>query len=174
MTWKVKVYLSKDKEDWLYLVDEKTLELKVFDDWTDAQVEAHLWSHSDIEEVRPRVGWVRRQNKTERMTNYNPDNWVVIKMNGDDPHYRVLAGWSGGYLHVSSWRMNSGITRVEDAGDRFNFYGSTGSCYSCGKESYTLRMNNAHIWNQLKELHGDKVEMMPEETDWLAMDWIIK
>ena len=23
------------------------------------------------------------------MTNYNPDNWVVIKMNGDDPHYRV-------------------------------------------------------------------------------------
>lgn len=52
MNWKVKVYLSKDKEDWLYLVDEKTLEPKVFDDWTDAQVEAHLWSHSDIEEVR--------------------------------------------------------------------------------------------------------------------------
>jgi hypothetical protein len=52
MTWKVKIYLSKDKEDWLYLVDEKTLEPKVFDDWTDAQVEAHLWPHSDIEEVR--------------------------------------------------------------------------------------------------------------------------
>jgi hypothetical protein len=49
---KVKVYLSKDKEDWLYLVDEKTLEPKVFDDWTDAQVEAHVWSYSDIEEVR--------------------------------------------------------------------------------------------------------------------------
>jgi len=47
---------------------------------------------------------------------YNPDNWVVIKMNGDDPHYRVLAGWSGGYLDGDSWRMNSGITRVEDAG----------------------------------------------------------
>ena len=52
MTWKVKIYLSKDKEDWLYLVDEKTLEPKVFDDWTDAQVAAHLWSYSDIEEVR--------------------------------------------------------------------------------------------------------------------------
>lgn len=50
MAWKVKVYLSKDKEDWLYLVDEKTLEPKVFDNWTDAQVEAHLWSYSDIEE----------------------------------------------------------------------------------------------------------------------------
>ena len=29
--------------------------------------------------------------------NYTPDNWVVIKIKGDDPHYRVLAGWSGGY-----------------------------------------------------------------------------
>jgi hypothetical protein len=75
-----------------------------------------------------------------KMTDYNPDNWVVIKMNGDDPHYRVLAGWSGSYLNGDSWRMNSGITRVEDAGDRYNFYGSSGSCYSCGKEIvYTLR-----------------------------------
>jgi len=50
MNWKVKIYLSKDKEDWLYLVEENTLELKVFDDWTDAQVAAHVWSYSDIEE----------------------------------------------------------------------------------------------------------------------------
>ena len=29
---------------------------------------------------------------------YSPDNWVIIKMDdGNDPHYRVLAGWSGGY-----------------------------------------------------------------------------
>lgn len=108
------------------------------------------------------------------MADYNPDNWVVIKMNGDDPHYRVLAGWSGSYLYGNAWRINSGITRVEDAGDRFNFYGSTGSCYSCHKNTYTLRINNAHIWNQLKDLHGDKVEMMPEDTDWLSMDWIIQ
>ena len=52
MTWKVKIYLSKDKEDWLYLVDDKTLEPKVFEDRTDDQVAAHLWSYSDIEEVR--------------------------------------------------------------------------------------------------------------------------
>ena len=108
------------------------------------------------------------------MTDYNPDNWVVIKMNGDDPHYRVLAGWSGGYLGGDSWRMNSGIIRAEDAGDRFNFHGLTGSCYSCGKESYALRMNNAHVWKKLRELHGDKVEIMPEETDWLAVDWKIE
>lgn len=27
------------------------------------------------------------------MSNYWPDNWVIIKLKGDDPHYRVLAGW---------------------------------------------------------------------------------
>jgi len=106
------------------------------------------------------------------------DNWVVIKFKGDDPHYKLLVGTSGGYLDGDSWRMNSGITKVtedEDFDEDFYcFYGSSGSCYRCGKGSYTLRMNNAHIWTQLQELHGDKVEMMPEDTDWVNMDWIIK
>ena len=108
------------------------------------------------------------------VSDYNPDNWVVIKMDGDDPHYRVLAGWSGGYLDGDSWKINSGIARVEDAGDRYKFYGSSGSCYSCGKESYCIRMNNAHIWAQLQELHGDKVKMLDEDTDWMNTDWIIE
>jgi len=30
------------------------------------------------------------------MSDYTCDNWVVIKMKGDDPHYRVLVGTSGG------------------------------------------------------------------------------
>jgi hypothetical protein len=108
------------------------------------------------------------------MTEYAPDNWVVIKIKGDDPHYRVLGGWSGGYLDGDSWRMNSGITRVDDADDHWlHFHGSSGSVYRCNKGSYTLRMNNAHIWEQLQEIHGNKVEMMPEDTDWLNMDWII-
>lgn len=105
---------------------------------------------------------------------YTPDNWVVIKLSGDDPHYRILAGWSGGYTTGDSWRLNSGITAVDDVENAFTFKGSTGSVYTCGKESYCLRMNNAHIWSQLQEIHGDKVELMPEDTDWLNMDWIIK
>lgn len=104
---------------------------------------------------------------------YYPDNWVILKFMGDDPHYRVLAGWSGGYTTGDSWRMNSGITSVEETEDSFIFRGSSGSAYVCGKYLYRLRMNNAYIWNQLKELHGDKVELMDEDTDWLNMDWII-
>lgn len=106
--------------------------------------------------------------------NYKPDNWVIIKINGDDPHYRVLAGWSGGYTTGDSWRMNSGITEVKQDVWYYFFYGSSGSCYQCHKDSYCLRMNNSHVWNQLKELHGDKVELMPECTDWSSVDWILK
>jgi len=107
------------------------------------------------------------------MTEYTCANWVVIKMKGDDPHYRLLVGTSGGYLDGDSWRMNSGITKVEEDDGAYYFSGFSGSRYRCGKGSYMLRMNNAHIWFQLQERNGDKVEMMPEDTDWMNMDWII-
>ena len=105
---------------------------------------------------------------------YTCDNWVVIKMKGDDPHYRLLVGSSGGYLYGDSWRMNSGITSVEEDEASYYFSGSSGSRYRCGKRSYMLRMNTASVWKRLQKLHGDKVEMMPEDTDWMNMDWIIK
>lgn len=112
--------------------------------------------------------------KGGNVNNYFPDNWVLIFLNGDDPHYRVLAGWSGGYTQGDSWRMNSGIVKVEDYEHSFRFYGSSGSCYHCGKESYGLKMNNAYIWNQLQKLHGDKVELLSEDADFMNIDWIIK
>ena len=104
---------------------------------------------------------------------YNCDNWVVIKIKSDAPHYRLLVGTSGGYLDGDSWRYNSGITKVTEDDRAYYFSGSSGSTYCCSKGSYTLRMNNAHIWDKLQKLHGDKVEMMPEDTDWMTMDWII-
>ena len=109
------------------------------------------------------------------MSEYTCDNWVVIKFNTEEHgiFYKVLVGTSGGYLDGDSWRMNSGITKVEEDEECYYFYGASGSRYRCYKESYTLRMNNAHIWTQLQGMHGDKVEMMPEDTDWMNMDWII-
>lgn len=101
------------------------------------------------------------------------DNWVVIAVKGDNPHYRLLTGTSGGYASGSSWNLNSGITRVEEDDDFFYFFGASGSCYAGHKGSYCLRMNNAHVWAQLQERHGDKVELLDEDTDWMNMDWII-
>lgn len=102
---------------------------------------------------------------------YRPDNWVVIKINGKDPHYRVLAGWSGGYLGGDSWRMNSGIVDVFEASIYYAFYGASGSSYTCHKNGYGLRNNNAHIYQQLTLSHD--VELMPEDTDWTKIDWLI-
>lgn len=105
------------------------------------------------------------------MNFYVPDNWVVLFVKTPSPHYRILVGWSGGYTTGDSWRMNSGITSVEEDDIYYLFHGSTGSVYRCHKETYGLRTNNAYIWAQLQEKYGDKVSMLDEDTNWLAMDW---
>ena len=106
------------------------------------------------------------------MAEYIPDNWVIIKINnGKEIFYKILAGWSSGYLHGSSWRMNSGITEMEETDTHYKFYGNSGSYYVCNKEAYCLRTNNAYIWEQLKEKFGDKVQLMNENTDWNKIEW---
>jgi len=107
---------------------------------------------------------------------YNPDSWVVLKIKegkGTFPFYKVLAGWSGGYLDGDSWRMNSGITGVEKQAYLYGFYGSSGSVYWCHKGGYRLSMSLAGVYNQLKENEKFKgqIQLMPEDTDWLGIDW---
>jgi len=49
------------------------------------------------------------------MSEYNPDSWVIIKITVPDQKtiYKVLGGWSGGYLDGDSWQLNSGIAKVK-------------------------------------------------------------
>ena len=106
------------------------------------------------------------------MSEYLPDNWVVLKITYQNKTvYKVLAGWTGSYVNGDAWRMNSGITRVEDHETYYNFYGYSGSVYKVWRDRYGLRMNNAGVYNHWKEKHGDAIEMMPEDTDWMNMDW---
>jgi len=106
------------------------------------------------------------------LNDYTPDNWVVLKItNEGETLYKVLAGWSGGYLDGDSWRMNSGITRVEDHETYYSFYGYSGSVYKVWKDRYRIRMSMAGIYNKLKEQFGDAVELMPEDTEWMGLDY---
>jgi hypothetical protein len=105
------------------------------------------------------------------MNSHIPDRWVIIRFKGDDPHYRVLAAWGGGYTQGASWRMNSGILAVEVHDSCFAFIGSTRSVYYCGKHSYGLTIASAGVYTQLKERYGDAVEIMPEETDWTTISY---
>lgn len=106
------------------------------------------------------------------MSEYTPDNWVVLKIDHEGKTlYKVLAGWSGGYLDGDSWQLNSGIVRVVEQEDYWEFYGNSGSCYNCYKGQYRLRMNNSGIYEQLKNTSVATVEMMPEDTDWNEVKW---
>jgi len=105
---------------------------------------------------------------------HTPDNWVIVHIKGKDPHYRVLAGWVGGYLGADRWRLNSGITRVEDAGQYYNFYAASGSCYRCHKNYYGLRRSTVVTWERMQDTYPGKIDLMGEDTDWMNIDWGIK
>jgi len=105
------------------------------------------------------------------MNEYNPDNWVILKiptaLTVSGFFYKVLAGWSGGYLDGDSWRMNSGIVNCTYEEGYYFFYGESGSCYICHKDSYGLRMNNSHIYEKYKNV----LTLMDENTNWLELDY---
>jgi hypothetical protein len=100
-----------------------------------------------------------------------PDNWVVLEILKDTeaPVYKVLAGWSGGYLDSDCWKLNSGIVEVRELTDSWVFIGYSGSEYVCDKEQYKLRMNNAGIYQKLLATYPNTIRMMPEDTDWSTL-----
>lgn len=106
---------------------------------------------------------------------YQPDNWVVLKIKegkGTSPIYKVLAGWSGGYIYGDSWRLNSGITKVTQDGDYLLFHGYSGSIYRCHKDTYRSTMAISGVYNSLlkaQETFDGQVQLMPEETNWLEL-----
>lgn len=65
------------------------------------------------------------------MNQYIPDSWVVIKIS--DNLHKVLGGFSGGYLYGDSWKLNSGIEKIEETDKEYLVYGFSGSVYVCRK-----------------------------------------
>lgn len=68
-----------------------------------------------------------------------PDRWIIIRIdiNGKIIH-KVFASWSGGYLDGDSWRLNSGIAKVDSDEDNYYFHGFSGSCYKCSRKGYGI------------------------------------
>ena len=69
------------------------------------------------------------------MYKYAPDAWVIVKVH--DTH-KVLAGFYGGYVHGDSWRLSSGITRIEETETHWLIHNVSGSIYCCHKEQERL------------------------------------
>lgn len=105
---------------------------------------------------------------------HRPEGWVIIKIGGPTPHYRVFAGWYGGYLSGDSWRMNSGITKVTKEDEYFLFAGDSGSLYQCHESSYgRLSSYNISVLQGFCEKSQGLVEYFKEMPDMLTVDLLI-
>ena len=92
------------------------------------------------------------------MSEYKPDRWVVLKITDNDKvGYKVMGGWYGGYLDSDSWRINSGISKVELDGDTYKFYGYSGSIYLCHKDFYGTTMLMSSVLPD-----SNNVEILPD------------
>lgn len=108
---------------------------------------------------------------------YNPDKWMLIKITGKDPHYRVFGSWYGGFAGADSWRMNSGISSMIEEDDHYLFIGSSGSTYACHKDMYGASSYGMSVARQYEEKGEGRFQILDEvdATDVInANDWIIK
>ena len=110
------------------------------------------------------------------MSVYNPDKWVVVKIDGNDHPsiYKVFACWYGGYAGSDSWQLNSGITSVSREGFVYSFEGASGSTYECHTDSYgTNFYGHGVLENMITNAgkNGIVMEILPEDTDWETIDY---
>ena len=96
-------------------------------------------------------------------------------MHGGTVVYKILATFYGGYTTGDSWKLNSGITKIEEEGQCFLFHGSSGSVYRCHKNAYGMGGYTSGIYasfrKQVDETEGVEMEMMPEDTNFMEIEY---
>lgn len=107
---------------------------------------------------------------------YTPDKWIMLKFNyNDDIVYKILGTWLGGYARGDSWRLNSGVTRVEEDQEFYYFYGFGESLYKCHKETYGMGLYTEQVllnWQKQAEGSADiTLEVLQEETNFMEINY---
>jgi len=97
-----------------------------------------------------------------------PDNWVLLKFtcNGEII-YKVFAGWHGNYLEGDSWKLNSGINKIEEDGEYYLFHGYSGSVYRCHKASYGMNYFMVEIFKSFER--DITIEVLPNNLKFLNL-----
>lgn len=86
------------------------------------------------------------------MSTYTPDHWVVLEMKyGDETIRKIFSGWSGSYLYGASWKLSSGITKVNEFEDRYEFENFSGSLYVCRKNAYGMSGYMMSVFSSFEE-----------------------
>ena len=113
------------------------------------------------------------------MSEYIPDCWVMVSIarKGTAPIYKILASWYGGYAKGDSWKLNSGITKIEEDGQTYLFHGASGSVYRCHKDLYRMsgytRGVCASFQKQADDTNGEiEFVLMPDDTNFMEIDYV--
>ena len=109
------------------------------------------------------------------MNEYTPDRWLVLRIHTTkEILYKVFATWSGGYAGSDSWKLNSSIVSARLVDSRWEFSGSSGSVYSCHRDSYgTNGYGGAVLSNMIGQAQdqGIQVEVMDGDTNWAQLEY---
>jgi len=92
---------------------------------------------------------------------YTSDKWIIIKV---DDAYRVFATTGGDYIHGESWRINSGITHIDDKKKHYYIHGESGSVYKCKKKSYGV--TGGYNTNVLTSLTRAGAKVLEKDGEW--------
>ena len=99
-----------------------------------------------------------------------PDRWLVLKI---EDYYKVFATFLGGYTDGDAWKLNSGISSVEQDGDFYLFHGYSGSIYKCHKSHYGASTWTTGVLEQIMENAKTKnnitVEILDSNIDFLKI-----
>src|SRR6202007_2203306 len=80
---------------------------------------------------------------------YFPHKWLLVRIDGPEPLYKVFASFIAG---GDSWKINSGITCIEDKGDHLRIYGHSGSVYACRKDAYGASQYGFVVLGELENM----------------------
>ena len=113
-------------------------------------------------------------SKEERNITETPDRWVVLELKVNDKiYYKIFGSWAGGYLDGDRWKMNSGISSVEEDDDDYYFIGYSGSCYKCHKKCYGVMTSYSQsVLDNLIDKAGEmdaSVSVLLDDTNFMEL-----
>ncbi len=105
---------------------------------------------------------------------YTPDCWVILEISSKkdksaSPIYKVMGGWSGSYTYGSSWKVNSGITKVEydPVTSIALLRGASGSVYS-------VHENNCRVNSMMAAVISASVEQQNDPEISKDLDFVMR
>ena len=105
------------------------------------------------------------------MSEYTPDNWIIVELTSDDESIqKVIGGWSGGYLDGDSWRISSVVEKIEVDGDFVLITNYSGSLYKCHKSRQGTSIAMMPVLSQLEEASENDEEFSYKVIDWEEED----